>query len=347
VSFLDFYDPSLPAIFQAGTLYIDGRACSLCLRVTDPAKHAKLASLGMIYLAYCDCTRKSTGEKQAIAAAVTGGDADNLMVGRNGIFYDRDGNDWDATIAKTVEHPISIRQAFWSPDKRVAKFVEEQIVNFAAAKDKAVTDDATKAVSAVGKEGAATPFDIAKFAGIFAAIGLAVGAIGSAIAAVAIGFLGLAWWQMPLAIAGALLVISGPSMLLAAMKLRKRNIGPILDAEGWAVNGRVKINIPFAGTLTRLAKLPDGARRTLRDPYRRKRRIWPWLLLVLIVLAAGGWWLNEKGKFREWGLPYGKVVDSPAVDPATEPNADRSFRWRSEVSSQSLARTILVVVAYG
>ena len=315
VSFRDFYDPGRPASFQVGTLYIDSRACSLCLRVTDPAKHAKLAALGMTYLAYCDCTRKSTGEQMTVAAVVTDGDADNLMVGRNGILYDRDGHDWDATITKIVEHPISIRQAFWSPYKRVAKFVEDQIQKFAAAKDAAVTADAAKA--ATGAAAGPLPFDIAKFAGIFAAIGLAVGAIGSALAAVALGFFGLTWWQMPLAILGALLVISGPSMLLAAMKLRKRNLGPILDAEGWAVNGRVKVNIPFGRSLTQLARLPEGARRSRRDPFRRKRRIWPWLLVILIVLGFAAWQLNEKGKLREWGLPWGKVVE-PAAPPAEE-----------------------------
>ena len=42
-----------------------------------------------------------------IAAAFTGGDSDHLMVGRNGIFYDRQGQDWDATIIKVIEKPIS------------------------------------------------------------------------------------------------------------------------------------------------------------------------------------------------------------------------------------------------
>ena len=31
-------------------------------------------------------------------AAFTAGDVDFLFVGRNGVFYDRAGNDWDATI---------------------------------------------------------------------------------------------------------------------------------------------------------------------------------------------------------------------------------------------------------
>ena len=75
----------------------------------DAGRHAALAGLAKSYLAYCDCVRGA--EKLTIAAAFTDGDADNLMVGRNGVFYDRQGRDWDATITKVIENPISIRQA--------------------------------------------------------------------------------------------------------------------------------------------------------------------------------------------------------------------------------------------
>ena len=118
VSFRDFYSRKTKAIFQAGRLYLDGRGCDLCIRVEDMAKHGAFAGMSRCYLAYCDCTRPG-GEKMSIVAAFTGGDSDFLMVGRNGIFYDRKGQDWDATITKVVVNPISVRQAFWAPYKRV------------------------------------------------------------------------------------------------------------------------------------------------------------------------------------------------------------------------------------
>ncbi|HKA54653.1 MAG TPA: hypothetical protein VKJ47_13420, partial [Candidatus Binatia bacterium] len=121
VSFRDFYTPGKTAIFQAGTLYLDGRSCELCVHVEDVAKHSSLATLSRTYLAYCDCTRTGSNEKMTIAAAFTNGDADNLMVGRNGVFYDRAGHDWDAHIVKIIEHPISVRQAFFAPYKRAAR----------------------------------------------------------------------------------------------------------------------------------------------------------------------------------------------------------------------------------
>jgi len=285
VAFRDFYTHKAKATFQAGTLYLDARSCDLCLQVEDTGKHAVHAAASMAYLAYCDLTRKGSPEKMTIVAAFTNGDSDYLLVGRNGVFYDRRGRDWDATITKIIDNPISVLQAFWSPYKRIAKFVEDQINGFAAAKDKESHDVATgTAATALKKE--ATPFDVAKFAGVFAAVGLAVGLIGSAIAAVLTGFLGLKFWQMPLAIAGAMLLVSGPSMLLAAMKLRKRVVGPMLEGSGWAVNGRAALNIPFGKSLTQLAMLPPGSRRELVDKYAAPKRPWGLLVGVLVGLAV-------------------------------------------------------------
>ncbi len=310
VAFTDFYTRRDKASFQAGTLYIDGRSSDLCVKVLDAGKHAALATLSGVYLAYCECSR--AGEKLTIAAAVTAGDADQLMVGRNGVFYDRLGRDWDATVVKIVDHPISIRQAFWTPYKKVSRLIGEQVQKFAASKAQASTDFTTQAVAKAGEKAAAgaagaaataappappAPVDAAKFAGIFAAVGLAIGAIGTALAAVVTGFLGLKAWQMPVALLGLMLLISGPSMAMAFFKLRNRNLGPILDANGWAVNTRARINIPFGAALTQLAKLPDGAERALSDPYAEKRSPWKgYVLMAAIVVGVvlcvhwmGGW----------------------------------------------------------
>src|SRR5439155_5143703 len=154
VSFHDFYSRKEKAVFQAGTLFLDQRSCDLCLTVEDPAKHAIMAGLSGTYLAYCDCQRKATGEKLQILAAFTDGDSDNLMVGRNGIFYDRKGRDWDATITKIVDNPISIRQAFWAPYKKAARMIHEAIAKRAATADAASVAKLTEAAAKLEKSAA-------------------------------------------------------------------------------------------------------------------------------------------------------------------------------------------------
>ena len=292
VNFKDFYDRGEPAIFQAGTLYLDQRSCELTLPVEDAAKHAVMAGMAGAYLAYCDCVRKSTGEKMNIVAAFSQGDDDNLMVGRNGIFYDRKGRDYDATITKILSNPISLRQAFWSPYKKLVRMIEEMIAKRAAAADAASTAKMEGAVAAPAKPAEPKKVDV----GAVAAMGVAF----SALAAVGVGLMGLfkgiAPWQIPLIVIGLILLISVPSLILAFMKLRKRNLGPILDANGWAVNARAKINVPFGTSLTGIAKLPPGATIDVSDKYAEKSAVLPKLLIVLFV----AWWIHSYLDYEGW-----------------------------------------------
>jgi hypothetical protein len=297
VSFEEFYDGRL-AIFQYGTLYLDQRACHLCLRVEDAAKHATMVGLAGAFLAYLDCTRPATSEKVQIVAAFTAGDSDNLMVGRNGVFYDRQGRDWDATITKIVDNPISLRQAFWAPYKKLVRLLEEQVAKRAAAADAESHSTLTVAATGAANVGNVKPPETKKIdVGTVAALGVAVGAIGT-FATALIGYATGLFKLGPLAILGAfvgiMLLISLPSVVLAYIKLRKRNLGPILDANGWAVNTRAKINVPFGATLSSVAKLPRGSRRDTSDRYAEKPFPWKSLLFVgLLIYGACAWWQGK------------------------------------------------------
>jgi hypothetical protein len=297
VNFADFYDPRRPAVFQAGSLFIDGRACHLCIRVDDPAAHALVAVPSRMFIAYCDC-RRPGGETMKIAACITQGDSDFLTVGRNAIFYDRRGRDWDATVTKIVENPISLRQAFWSPYKRAVRAISEQAAKFAAAKDKesearlVQTAEKTTGVAVAGKPVKPEPVDVGRMVGIIAALGVGVGAVGTIFGAAVSGFMGLQpWWAKFLALVGMVLVISGPAVLIAWLKLRQRTLGPVLDGNGWAVNGRVVVNMPLGTVLTDRAILPPGSSRSLQDPYAdaaaRRRRIIAWIVIVAVVVGIG------------------------------------------------------------
>ncbi len=303
VTFNDFYnkDKNIKAIFQCGTLIIDQRECKFCMRVNDTGKHSASAAPSGMYLVYCDCTTKTKPAKLQIVAAVTVGDIGALAVGKNGVFYDNSGLEWDAVITKIVDNPINISQSFWSPYRRMATAIENLINKSAADKDAKMMANATANINAAptktadqAKAAAATPpFDIAKFAGIFAAIGMAVGMIGTALASIFKGLFALSWWQLIILFVGIILVISGPAMVMAWMKLRRRNIAPLLNANGWAINATSKISIPFGETLTEIAKYP---KMKLDDPFAKKGlktwQRWCLTILMLIVVIAGLWIAN-------------------------------------------------------
>ena len=201
---------------------------------------------------------QKTGKTAQIVAAMTQGEVKNLTVGKNAVFYDNDGLDYDATVTKIIDNPISIRQAFWTPYRKFSKWIEEKINKSAAEKDAKAFDDMTaKADAAADPNAEKKPaFDIAKFAGIFAAIGMALGMIGTALVAVAEGMSGFKWWQLLIVFVCILLVISGPSMIMAYLKLRRRNLAPVLNANGWAINADAIISVPFGRTLTEQVAFP-------------------------------------------------------------------------------------------
>ena len=297
VAFRDFYRPGGRAIFQIGTLYLDQRALGLVLRVNDVPRHISMGALASTYLVYCD-VKNDKGQAMQIVAAVTNGDVDNLMVGRNGLFYDLSGGDWDATIVRIVENPISIRQAFWSPYKKLVRLIEEQVSKRAAAAQAeadanlgskaSVIDAATK-----GEVKAVAPPPKKLDIGVVAALGVAVGGITAALGVFVQAFTGLGYW-MPLGVLGLVLVISGPAMAVAALKLRRRNIGPLLDANGWAINVMPRVNVALGRGLTQLATLPPGTPRDLVDPFAEKKPpVWRTLLGLLFAALLIAWLLGR------------------------------------------------------
>lgn len=307
VNFKNFYSKGEPAIFQTGTLFLDQRSCHLCIKVDNPDKHSLTAAMAGTYLAYCECTRKGEDGKITIVAAFTNGDSENLMVGRNGVFYDRSGKDWDATIVKIIENPISITQAFWQPYKSFVRLIESQVAKRAmdaqSQSSQKLSDAANTAVNA-DKLKIEPPQQPKKLdIGIVAALGVAAGALGTFVATL-LGYISGIVKLGPLAIVGAVIglvaLISAPSIVLAYIKLRKRNLGPILDASGWAINGKARINVPFGSMLTHVAAMPPGSHRDLTDPYADKKSPWPKLALIGILLYLAFSALNHLGYIDFW-----------------------------------------------
>jgi hypothetical protein len=289
------------------------------------------------YIAYVNCTRPGSPAMN-VACCFSQGDSDYLFAGRHGVFYDRKGRDWDAVITSIVDNPISLRQAFWSPYKKFVRMIDEMAAKRAAAADAAsndrlgkVADKAvTAAADAAAKQAVATsqpakPPEPKKLdVGVVAALGVAVGAIGGALATVGAKLAEMHIWQIPLIIAGVMLAISLPAVIIAFLKLRQRTLGPILDANGWAINGRVKINIPFGTALTQRAILPDGSIRSLEDPYEdkeaaanRRRTITVIVLLVAAYLVLCRYQPRESEHWTGWSWqPWAKVAPPAPVAPA-------------------------------
>ena len=223
VAFSDFYSRKGTATFLAGRLYLDSRECQLCVWVDDMNKHAPLAGLSRCYLAYCNVRRRGGNENAQILAVFTQGDSDYLMVGRNGLFVDNKGNDWDATIVKIVDAPISVRQAFFAPYKKFLRLIEEQVAKRAAAADAASDARLTAGAQQVANADKGAPGAKAEpkklDLGTIALIGTAISGVAATVGLVLERFFGLGAY-MPVGLIGIILLISGPSMLIRSEERR-------------------------------------------------------------------------------------------------------------------------------
>ena len=169
-------------------------------------------------------------------------------------------------------------------DRNAASKNEKSMGNLTAAADSA-TDGKGAEAAAAAKPG----FDVSKVA----VISIAAAAVSGVLLGVVAVLKGLTWWQWLILIAAVMLLISGPSMFIAWRKLRKRDLGPVLNANGWAINAASLVNVKFGKTLTSLAQYP---KLTAVDPEERKkvawRKFWCWMCVIVVLLCLGLWLCN-------------------------------------------------------
>ncbi len=344
VNFEDFYNPERAAAFQSGSLFIDGRSCRLCMPAGDVEAHSSIAKASQLFLLYCECSRGMKdgrpGAVMNIVAAVTAGDSDLLTQDRNGVYVDSDGNGWDARVVKIVPNPISLGQAVWSPYKKLGALVAEQLGKYASDKQAGLMDSAGKKLSEAGAQvaaGAPPRFDVGRNVGVFAAVGLALGAIGTAVGSIANALLSMSWWQLPLLLLGVFIIISGPSVLMAWLKLRQRTLGPLLEASGWAINGRVRLGYGVARRLSATAELPPNSRRSELDARARAKRLrgWAfWLAALLGALLVIGWLAAER--YRNAGILREEEGVTAALNVITR-DLETKMREMAEEARQATA----------
>lgn len=347
VNFSEFYDEEKSAAFQSGSLYIDGRSCHLCIPAGDIEAHSSVAKDSQIFLLYCECSRGQREgedpESKNIVAAVTAGDADLLVQNRNGVYVDPQGKDWDAKVVKVVSNPINLWQAVLSPYKKVGGMITEQISKYASDKQASLMDSAGKSIDDAATKvaaGTAPKFDISRNVGMFAAVGLALGAIGTAVGSIFNALLSMTWWQLPLLMVGLFVLISGPAVLLAWLKLRQRTLGPLLEASGWAINGRAALTGAVADRLSSTAVLPPNSHRSTLDPIvqmKRLRRSAFWIAVGVGILGALGFLMYKEYMHEKETGQLAKMmteIQEAAVPEEEKAEADKGESAEAETATE-------------
>ena len=256
----NLYCSDTEPMFLTGTLFIDGRECRLCFHVDNEAAHSALAAKSDCCIVYLKLTRSGAAAR-SVCAVITAGRTIPLYVGRNGVFYDRDGNAWDAAITKVVSAQVSLCEAFWAPWRKIGEMIAEQVKKFVGDTQAKSVGGVTKTIDGVGASAAkpaaapAQPADQsangAALASSIAALGIGIGMVGAAFAGIVGLVAGLPWWKTAIGILLVIAAVSFPSVVLAWFKLRRRDIGAVLNACGWAVNRPLRFSQKLAHRFTR------------------------------------------------------------------------------------------------
>lgn len=253
------------AIFQTGVLRLDGREMNLCFHVANEAAHSALVGKSNCCVLYLKLSRPAEKSERQICAVVTAGRISTLYVGRNGVFYDRDGNDWQATITKIVENQVSLGEAFWSPWRKLGDSIASMVKKFIGDKQSKSFSGVESGVKNVQGSGAAMASSVA-------AIGIGIAMIGAAAASIMAAVSSMPWWQVLLSLAAVVLVVSVPSMVLAWFKLRRRDLAAVLNASGWAINREMRFSMRLANGFTKCVKPKSNAL--------------IWMVVVLLIAVA-------------------------------------------------------------
>ena len=269
------------AVFQTGTLRIDAKEMNLCFHVTDEGAHSALAEKSKCCIIYLKLSRPSEGATASMCAVVTAGTVGQLYAGRNGVFYDRDGKDWEAVITKVVESQVSLAEAFWAPWKKLGEAIGGMVKKFLGDREASVNGAMAAGklppAAAGNANGSGNNAGGAAIASSVAAIGIGIGMVGAALAGLMKAISGMAWWQILVAIVAVVFIVSFPSVILTWFKLRQRDLGAILNASGWAINRPMRFSMARARAFTVCA----------RDPFLKITLI---AALIAVLAVIGGIW---------------------------------------------------------
>ena len=238
------------AIFQTGVLRIDSREMKLCFHVDSEAAHSDLSGRSKCCVIYLKLTRPADKAERLICAVVTAGGIASLYAGRNGLFLDRDGQQWEAVITKVVENQVSLVEAFWAPWRKIGQGIAKALGKFLGDRQNAAVTNVQKGTESAQVGGAAMASSVA-------AVGIGISMVGAATASIMAAIRGMDAVQLVLAVLAVILVVSLPSVIITWFKLRQRDIGAVLNAGGWAVNRTLGFSVKRARAFTiRIAPSP-------------------------------------------------------------------------------------------
>ncbi|MBT7302080.1 MAG: hypothetical protein HN849_21310 [Victivallales bacterium] len=294
VSFPYLYSPDSRALFEMGSVIMDGRCLSFAVKVENAAEHSKMAKLSNLFVVYLEVTG-AANEKFQVAVPVTSGTKGNLTVGKRGVFFDIHGKEYDARITQVIANPVSLREALALPFVRLWSILEGRIETWSTSSQKGLQTEFGKAMPPTTPGAKAPPPAKAPVPGqprpansAFVGLCFVTAALGSAFAFITKTFSGMNRQHVMLGLSAAIGLVVLPITLVAYLKLRRQDLSSLLEGGGWAINARMRLNRRQRRQFTTAYVFPAGAKGTPRRTHLLVFSIF--MVLELAIWAALRWY---------------------------------------------------------
>lgn len=255
VSFKELFAAGAQSMIQAGSLIMDGRHFNMVVYVDDQATHKKLVPNSNIYVMYLKISRVGEAKTLNLAAAVTSGSSRNIYVGKRGIFVDHTGRDWEAEITELIREPVSLREAFFLPVKKLGELISSRVEKFTESSSKSLSMDLDKLP--VSSPPPPPPTSTFSTPALLLGGGVGIAALGSSFALLINSLKGVNLIRILISIAVIAFIVSLPLIITAAVKLRKRNLALFLESAGWAINFEMRLTRKMGKLFTRRPRVSD------------------------------------------------------------------------------------------
>jgi hypothetical protein len=293
INFSDLYHPDRSALFEMGTLIMDGRRFTFSVKVVDRVLHARFSNASNMFVIYAEITGPNGDRLYEVALPVTAGTKGMLQLDKWGTFLDREGRTFNARIVHIVENPVSLREAIAAPFNRLGRAMMMRFGERSAEEEKKLQTIATQSLAA-GRPAApangrrpAFPF-LSNPGGVLAGGGIAIAALGSSLAFITRTLSELEWTTIVAGLLGAAAAVVLPVTAVAVIKLAGRDLSCMLEGSGWGINARMALTRTLASTFTRRPMPLFFAPKNISPA----KRWWRLSLLAIMVgmTAAIRWW---------------------------------------------------------
>ncbi len=254
VSCPDLFAPAGRALFEMGTLILDGREFSFCVRVPDRTRHVRRCQSEDLFIIYADISDFNGNHLYEIAAPVTSGFRGHIQEGQWGVFHDSEGEELNARVSMVLESPISLGEGLLAPLRR--------FVNAALIRLDAISLDAEKGLEdrmLQARERREEPRDpteaIGRSRSFLTSGGLTIAALAVALAYVASTLARMDLSRLVWAVVGLVVVVVAPLLVATGLRLSRRDLRCLLEGAGWGINLRMRLTPTLARLFTRQRRL--------------------------------------------------------------------------------------------